>query len=172
MRHPSAQHRAAHHAIIEQWFPLCSKFRCLILPIDRHMWGIGNSSTPILHLYIIMMVDLCGPTSQGASGELFCSAGFSYIYCLNAVPAHRSNLPETRFLVQGAKKKKIILKEAAFKISFHVFSTSGSDMENEHSIGRQNNSALHLCLAYTCAFMHRQGKLTHLIPPPPCLGTQ
>lgn len=67
---------------------MCSEARALDSPggqADRHMYrdlylkkkkkGIGNSITSIPQWCVIMMADLCGPSSQEASRELFRSAG-------------------------------------------------------------------------------------------------
>lgn len=88
MHHLLVKHRAMHHAIIERLYPLCSEARGLIPLAGRQTVictgmsekknRIGNSITSIPQLRIIMMADLCGPSSQGASRELSRSAGDSH----------------------------------------------------------------------------------------------
>lgn len=89
MHHLSAQHRGMHHAIIERLYPLCSDAKGWILSSRQADIRAGiikkskKQNWKFNHFYpfqcVIMIVDLCGPSSLGASRELFCSAGVSYM---------------------------------------------------------------------------------------------
>lgn len=115
IHHPPAQQRGAHHAIIEQLFPLCSKARCLILLAGRQRdirAGLKRKKPKTIELEIqalpsftcvLLWWRICvGPLHREHLENYFAQLE-SNTYCLNAVLAHRSNLGKTGFLVQRDK---------------------------------------------------------------------
>lgn len=99
---------------------------------------IGNSITSIPQLRIIMMADLCGPSSQGASRELSRSAGDSHMAWMQSQQIDQ-NLTYTGLSIVRTWIVKVFYSYILY------FYPSASDMQNSHIDSRQNNCSPHLC---------------------------